>query len=223
MSDSYHSDKQSVASDWEESLLEEDWDQDLVRPATPVGSAHCAGTGTHTGEHLYVPPPPEVHALSEVGREASELHLEAIEARVPDKSIELGTRNGGWEKGTGKEKDVGETSSQQPIQPQEGDKELVNGTMQDFVHWKVEKEQLIRKDEELQVILSKPHDEIRRIFHLNQEKEKLERKIRYLHLMLNLMLRVLKENESDMWFIMRMNIHYCYAISIQNRCSRRNV
>ena len=43
-----------------------------------------------------------------------------------------------------------------------------------------EREELIEKDEELKRILEMPRKEMKKILSLRQEKEKLERKIRYL-------------------------------------------
>ena len=43
-----------------------------------------------------------------------------------------------------------------------------------------EREELIEKDEELKRILEMPRKEMKNILSLRQEKEKLERKIRYL-------------------------------------------
>ena len=52
----------------------------------------------------------------------------------------------------------------------------LNSTQQD---WRQEREELIARDEELKRLLVMPRQDMRKMINLRQEKEKLERKIRY--------------------------------------------
>ena len=191
----HNADNQSVHSDWEESPTgtEPDW-MDTVS----VPGSHNSMTGRQSLDNLYLPPPPERHQPYSWGLTSGVPHgsrSPSASSSASNESLEVRLYHSGGSSsslsrerqllshsgsGSGSEgSDVQVHSSaktwQSAMQEMEG-KEQFN--QEDPQTCRQEREELIQKENNLKRTLELPRAEMIKTLSLNQEKEKLERKIR---------------------------------------------
>lgn len=191
----HNADNQSVHSDWEESPTgtEPDW-MDTVS----VPGSHNSMTGRQSLDNLYLPPPPERHQPYSWGLTSGVPHgsrSPSASSSASNESLEVRLYHSGGSSsslsrerqllsysgsGSGSEgSDIQVHSSaktwQSAMQEMEG-KEQFN--QEDPQTCRQEREELIQKENNLKRTLELPRAEMIKTLSLNQEKEKLERKIR---------------------------------------------
>lgn len=203
--DLHHADNQSVHSDWEDSLIETEphWIETV-----PVPGAHTSGSGRQSLDNLYVPPPPEVHPSSLLGLPstvplgtrspsvASSASSESLNVRTPFSGVSVSSlpqdrrtpSSSGSESSDSHAAVKALQSALHELSATESEC-TSNGEQQNSVEkerlkqedpqgWRQQREELIQKEKELKRTLEMPRSEVMKMLSLEQEKEKLERKIR---------------------------------------------